>query len=639
MRKFSLSAAVGAAILAVGMSSAVHAANPAYPIQPAPIPNANGHGIGDVLLFPYYTVENGYNTLVHLVNTDKERTIMAKVRFREHKNSQDVLDFTVILSPNDVFTGYVKEDGGKLVFDKTDNTCTAPQGEDSNGYPDIQGDIKFKKLAGQVGGTTVGLPTTGHIEVITMGAIKNKNVSNIVLGELQRVINYLELSNAIDPAGPINDTDGIFNAVLGLSGAAKQFVDDAYVVANSTNKAKIIEAVKDMFGNVKVANAVAFGALHNEQRMPNNCFTVGDNTASGAASYFAKDKIFALQKAITPSVAGTVDKGNGSKSAIVNALSGHYTIIDFDGGVAGSSRPLVVRNAAIRGVANPCTDQAGEVGPNLICGQFAAHYPVPNLANLNGIDVLEGAALDNANFLRQLERRINRGLTAVAGYQPMTISNEFTQKKTGNQTHSEMVVTLPLKHVYMDKTIVGVRGYTGGVPEDVISAVAFAGGDTLVGIDDWNNVDEALRGGDQIFSAGLSSADNAGCLNTEIMYWDREEQEPGTPYVPPSASGPVRPGVVDGVTEFCHESGVLTFNKGVTNPAKATVDVGKSFKLNKNDPEPIENGWLKIKPLDEDAGDLTYPVANTGFVIWKRSFGSKSKNYAHIMDNTRDEEN
>ena len=77
----------------------------------------NPNGLGQVLIYPYYTVRNGYNlggvsaapfnTLLSIVNTTNS-TKAVKVRFREGKASAEVLDFNVFLSPYDMWTAAVE---------------------------------------------------------------------------------------------------------------------------------------------------------------------------------------------------------------------------------------------------------------------------------------------------------------------------------------------------------------------------------------------------------------------------------------------------------------------------------------------------------------------------------------------------
>ena len=65
--------------------------------------NLNSDGVGQVLVYPYYTVNNGINTLISVVNTT-DQVKAVKVRFLEGKNSRECLDFNLYLSPYDVWT-------------------------------------------------------------------------------------------------------------------------------------------------------------------------------------------------------------------------------------------------------------------------------------------------------------------------------------------------------------------------------------------------------------------------------------------------------------------------------------------------------------------------------------------------------
>jgi len=88
--------------------------------------HVNTDGLGEVLLYPYYTVQNDFVTAVHVVNTTDQAKAV-KVRFLEGRNSQEVLDFNLYLSPFDVWTGTVVPDatnGAKLI--STDASCIAP---------------------------------------------------------------------------------------------------------------------------------------------------------------------------------------------------------------------------------------------------------------------------------------------------------------------------------------------------------------------------------------------------------------------------------------------------------------------------------------------------------------------------------
>ncbi len=60
--------------------------------------SVSADNMGQVLIFPYYTVRGGWNTLLGVTNTS-DRVVAVKVRFHEALNSRDVFDFNIILSP------------------------------------------------------------------------------------------------------------------------------------------------------------------------------------------------------------------------------------------------------------------------------------------------------------------------------------------------------------------------------------------------------------------------------------------------------------------------------------------------------------------------------------------------------------
>lgn len=83
-------------------------------------------GTGQVLIYPYYTVQNGFDTYINVTNTTGSPKAV-KVRFREAKNSAEVLDFNLYLSPYDVWAGVITANGDDGAKIKTsDTSCTVP---------------------------------------------------------------------------------------------------------------------------------------------------------------------------------------------------------------------------------------------------------------------------------------------------------------------------------------------------------------------------------------------------------------------------------------------------------------------------------------------------------------------------------
>ena len=58
---------------------------------------------GDLAIIPYYTVLDGTNTGMHVINTT-DSTQVVKVRLRRGTDSKDALDFNLVMSPRDEWT-------------------------------------------------------------------------------------------------------------------------------------------------------------------------------------------------------------------------------------------------------------------------------------------------------------------------------------------------------------------------------------------------------------------------------------------------------------------------------------------------------------------------------------------------------
>ena len=155
-----------AALLAAGLSSGSNAVQ------------LSSTGTGQVLLFPYYTVRNGFVTQVSLTNTQANIKAV-KLRFREARKSRSVFDFNLFLSANDTWTGAVVDtaQGARLVTN--DNSCVTP----SDLFTEVRSDglglalNAFKNYAytgsNADAGEPVGLDRTreGYFEVFEMGVI------------------------------------------------------------------------------------------------------------------------------------------------------------------------------------------------------------------------------------------------------------------------------------------------------------------------------------------------------------------------------------------------------------------------------------------------------------------------------------
>ena len=122
-------------------------------------------GIGHILVVPYFTAQNGNATVLSLVNTDETNGKAIKVRFRGASNSDDILDFTLLMSPGDVWNGVVNAANPNAIaqFSTTDRTCTIPSIA-AAGQPFVT-----NRIDPQLNATDIAKNTReGYIEIFNM---------------------------------------------------------------------------------------------------------------------------------------------------------------------------------------------------------------------------------------------------------------------------------------------------------------------------------------------------------------------------------------------------------------------------------------------------------------------------------------
>ena len=85
------------------------------------------NGIGQALVYPYYTVNKSQDTLISVTNASGIGKAV-EVRFLEGYNGREVLAFVVFLSPHDVWTAAISQtaDDGGAILHTSDRSCTFP---------------------------------------------------------------------------------------------------------------------------------------------------------------------------------------------------------------------------------------------------------------------------------------------------------------------------------------------------------------------------------------------------------------------------------------------------------------------------------------------------------------------------------
>ena len=138
--------------------------------------NINPDGLGQVLIYPYYTTNGGNQTILSVVNTSASGKAV-KVRFLEGQNSQEVLDFNLYLSRYDVWTAAIYDNAGTPTMVTRDTTCTVPYiyafGNAGLLPGGQQAFLPYELDDG--GATDRARAREGHFEMIDMGTLTDTN--------------------------------------------------------------------------------------------------------------------------------------------------------------------------------------------------------------------------------------------------------------------------------------------------------------------------------------------------------------------------------------------------------------------------------------------------------------------------------
>ena len=183
----------------------------------------NVDGLGEALIYPYYTARGGNATLLSLVNTTNEAKAV-KVRFREAKNSEDVLDFNLYLSPYDVWTGGVFANGAGAQLITSDTSCTAPAKSSWIALGGGAYAVNFFKFAyeGTDGDTqTLDRTLEGYVEIIEMATIQSSGAVSAPIFKASKHVNGVAPCGADIPTGSSTTTGaGIVAPTGGLFGSS-----------------------------------------------------------------------------------------------------------------------------------------------------------------------------------------------------------------------------------------------------------------------------------------------------------------------------------------------------------------------------------------------------------------------------------
>jgi len=188
--------------------------------------NLNPDGLGQVLIYPYYTVRSNaagaaYNTLISVVNTTASAKAV-KVRFVEGKNSKEVLDFNLFLSGHDVWTAAVVATATGAGVTSDDKSCILPSQLPKNGQPPqlfvnfaYSSDTTILSDGTKVAGdTTLDRTREGYVEIIEMARYWDTSTTSINVTHVGGTPYACgDMTDAIAAESPITGNGGLFGGV------------------------------------------------------------------------------------------------------------------------------------------------------------------------------------------------------------------------------------------------------------------------------------------------------------------------------------------------------------------------------------------------------------------------------------------
>jgi hypothetical protein len=201
--------------------------------------NLNPDGLGQVLIYPYYTTRtdiggNAYTSLLSVVNTTSSAKAV-KVRFLEGKNSREVLDFNLFLSKHDVWTAAIFASGTGAAVGTLDKSCTLPP-IPLGGQPFVN--FAYTGSNSDKGGTSLDRTKEGYVEIIEMATFTTASTTSQIVthvggvpGQNGYVCDDLTDSQAASDAFGVQG--GIFGGMTLINvNAGTDFTEDAVALDN-----------------------------------------------------------------------------------------------------------------------------------------------------------------------------------------------------------------------------------------------------------------------------------------------------------------------------------------------------------------------------------------------------------------------
>jgi hypothetical protein len=539
--------------------------------------NVNPDGLGQVLLYPYYTTNAGNTTALSVVNTTGDAKAV-KVRFLEGENSREVLDFNLYLSEYDVWTAALYDDAGTPTMVTGDTSCTVPyiygNGGTQEFLPFALNDAGYNDLnaKGKPSGVydDISRGAEGHFEIIEMGTLTND--AEVLNSAWVDTVTFPQCNGPVAVGHPVE-----------------------CLVPRAWSEAEVKEP------KFLTAYSSADAATHDDG-VPEDCQQLVDAwtynlDGKGTDGYWITD----------PGADITAPSGGlFGGAAVINVESGTMYAYDATAIDGFWADPFPPHEGAFGGF-DEGHQEPGTILPSLDSGG----NPTAVVFGPMG-DVLESGHL-------------LRGVDAVS-YVLMhdAIMNEYTTEAAVG-AGTEWVITFPTKQFYVHEPFLddyadfrdngeldGSADYDGDMPLAPFTSEWF-----------WTSTTYDSDG-DVKKDGFLTRPCEVVRLDT---IWDREEREPTTPDAPPGtpvppivspAPPPVPGDDPDAIIPFelCYETSVIQFGAEASIDDTTAILGSRNFHNIDNASLGFEYGWVRL-----DMADATADYDGSGVIEDDEKFG------------------
>jgi len=272
MKRNALALGVAAAIGMIGAAQA----------QPIPNPTAGTQfkfdrdAVGHVLIGEHVSAANGNGTNINIVNTDSLNGKVVKVRVRSAVNSDDLFDFTLLMSPSDMWTGVITTNPatGRGALVTRDKSCTLPN-IGGGKYNDF---LTTRLPASLTADELANWTREGYVEILNMADIPGPGTPA-----------YIADTGYTDPANVELTSGRLFKTVKHVKGVAPCDTSILNTGAygsyfkdiNAANQRGLDFPTGRLFANMSLVNGTTNMAFSNEL----SAIRVTDNNGVNAAGH------------------------------------------------------------------------------------------------------------------------------------------------------------------------------------------------------------------------------------------------------------------------------------------------------------------------------------------------------------------